>query len=168
MKRVKADYEQPEDDNDHIPAEPDLSEVKAEEVTDDKSKDDSIFPVEYLEPLCGLMFLGALTKEIEYAGHTFLIHTLTEGEILRVGQLVRDYNNSPTEIESRKVYTVAACIDMVDGLPLTESYKAGYDKIYEKAKAVKEWYPASVHEIYLAYIDLEQAAIEVSKALKKS
>lgn len=165
MKRVSA---QPE----HIFAEP---EHIAEEQTEEKKREqeekieerDSIFPDEYMQPLKGLMFLGALEKEIEYGGHVFVIRTLREGEILRIGQLMKDWRGTLTETEARKCYTIAAAIVSVDGRPIRPSYKKGYDQIYENAHEVKQWYPAVIKHLYERYIELEITAISVSDALKK-
>lgn len=140
----------------------------AADLAEDESRGDALFPEGYLEPLRGLMFLGYMEDEVEYAGHTFLIRTLTEGEILRIGQLMKAYRGSVTEAESRKMYTVAACMMNVDGEPVYRPYNEEYDLIYEKAQVIKRWFPAVVNAVYNAYLELEGTAIAVSDALKKS
>ncbi len=132
-----------------------------------QTEDDMLFPPEHVEPLKGLLYLGFLSDEIEYAGHMFHIRTLTEGEILRIGQLMKAYRGTVTEVEARKMYTVAACILDVDGEQVYRAYEEGHDQIYEKAKVVKHWYPATVNAVYNAYIELESTAIAVSDSLKK-
>lgn len=126
-----------------------------------------IFPEEYLEPFRGLLFLGDMSKEVWYGGHCFVMRTLREGEILRIGQLIRDYRETLTEIEARKLYTVAAAVESVDGMPLSIAYKKGYDVIPDKAEEVKQWYPAVVGYLHKQYIDMEMTAIEVANAIKK-
>lgn len=131
------------------------------------AEDADVFPEGYMEPLRGLMFLGAIEREVEYGRHTFVIRTLREGEILRIGQLIKDYRGTVTEIEARKMYTVAAAVKSVDGIPLASPYRADADVISEKAEEVRGWYPAVVSKLYNEYVDMEVAAVEVSNALKK-
>lgn len=131
------------------------------------SEGSDVFPEEYLEPLRGLMFLGSIEREVEYGRHVFVIRTLREGEILRIGQLIKDYRGTVTEIEARKMYTVAAAVKSVDGVPLASPYRPDADVISEKAEEVRRWYPAVVSRLYSEYVDMEVAAVEVSNALKK-
>ena len=166
MKRVMAQSEEHIlAEHEHIPQE--VTEEFKEEIEAKTEERNSIFPDEYMQPLKGLMFLGALEKEFEYGGHTFLLRTLREGEIMRIGQLMKDWRGTTTEIEARKCYTVAAAIVSVDGRPIRSSYKQGYDQIYENAHEVKQWYPAVIKFLYEKYIELEVSAISVSDALKK-
>lgn len=158
MKRYKADgalEAEPDDDfNEGI-----------DEVEEDDSK--SGFPDEYLEPLRGLLFLGALSKNVRYAGHDFLIETLTEGEMIRVGQLMSEYKGTFSEAEARKMFTVAACVKAVDGLRLFQPYSDRQDVIYEASRIVMDWYPPVVDFIYRRYLELEATEFEVAGALKK-
>lgn len=167
MKRVSA---QPEEEHvflepEHLPEE--QTEDVKQEIKEKVEERNSIFPDEYMQPLKGLMFLGALEKEVEYGGHKFLMRTLREGEIMRIGQLMKDWRGTLTEMEARKCYTVAAAMVSVDGLPLNSAYKPEYDQIYENAREVKQWYPAVIKYLYDRYIELEVSAISVSDALKK-
>ena len=43
-----------------------------------------VFPEEYKQPFLGLLYVGAMTKTVEYAGHKIALKTLTQGEELRV------------------------------------------------------------------------------------
>ena len=127
----------------------------------------SVFPPEYVEPLRGLLFLGAVEEEFEYAGHTFLMRTLKEGEVLRIGQLMKPYRDTVAELDAQRLFTVAASIVSVDGETLVEDYKEDYDLIYEKANVVKSWYHSVIVYLYAKYIDMERGAAEVANALKK-
>ncbi len=126
-----------------------------------------IFPSEYIEPLRGLLFLGAVEDEFEFAGHRFLMRTLKEGEVLRIGQLIKQYKDTTAELEAQRMFTVAASIVSVDGEPIVQEYKEDYDLIYEKANVVRSWYPAVIVFLYSKYIDMERGASEVANALKK-
>ena len=72
-----------------------------------------VFPEEYKQPFLGLLYVGAMTKTVEYAGHKIALKTLTQGEELRVGQLTREYVGCRNEISALKLYTVAAAVQSV-------------------------------------------------------
>ena len=151
-------------------AEPDHIAPEDEHVLVEEHDDDFkgvSFPDEYMEDLRGLLFLGDLREEVEYGSHTFELRTLREGEILRIGQLTKDYQGTDAELNARRLFTVAAAIESVDGLPLATSYKPEYDLIYEKANTVKQWYPSVIAFLYGKYIDIENASINIADALKK-
>lgn len=126
-----------------------------------------VFPDKYKEPLQGLLYLGRITSNETVAGHEFEIKTLTTGEIMRVGELIKKYRGTVSENIAHKLYTVAAAVMTVDGQPITKDYKEDYDFIRENAEVVKKWYPAVVNTLYNKYTDLETTAVEVTNALKK-
>lgn len=150
-------------------AEPDHIAPEEEHVIVEESNESQgvSFPDEYMEDLRGLLFLGDLREEVEYGSHTFELRTLREGEILRIGQLTKDYQGTDAELNARRLFTVAAAIESVDGMPLATSYKPEYDLIYEKANTVKQWYPFVIAFLYGKYVDIENAAIDIADALKK-
>jgi hypothetical protein len=162
MKRVQA---KPDNEPEHLPKEPE--KLPSEQQEEEPKKEWNVFPEEHVQALRGLLFLGQLEKDVEYAGHTFTMHTLTEGDILRVGQLTGKYRGTLVEVESQRVFLVAAAVDYVDGLPLSQPISEDYDAIYEKSRVVKQWFPAVVHGLYDEYSTLEKTAIDVSNALKK-
>ena len=133
----------------------------------DKEDSKAGFPDEFIEPMRGLLFLGCLSKNVLYAGHDFLIETLNEGDVLRVGQLMSDYRGTLAESEAKKVFIVAAAVKAVDGYRLFQPYSDGQDSIYEASKTVMKWYPPVVDYIYRRYLELEATKFEVANALKK-
>lgn len=139
-----------------------------EEDVEDGRAVDSIFPDEHIQPLRGLLFLGKLENEVEYAGHKFLLKTLTEGELLRVGQLCKPYIGTLSEMESRKMFVVAAALEAVDGELLSAPYKENSDDIFVRANEIKNWYPAVISFLFDSYLELEKTSISVSNSLKKS
>lgn len=158
MRRVTQNNEEIE----HVQPEPEHIEVKTEE-----SALWDIFPQEHVEPLRGLLFVGKLEHEFEFAGHTFAIRTLTEGEYLRIGQLTKSYKGTSVEPDARLTFIVAACIERVDGEPIYTPISDEYDLIYEKAKVVKKWYPAVIAKVFSEYNTIEKTAREVIESLKK-
>lgn len=168
MKTIKAtpEVEHIAAEQEHISKEETQSDIRKRE--EESRERNNIFPDAYIEPLRGLMFLGALEREVEYGNHTFLIRTLREGELIRIGQLMKDLRGTLTEVEARKAYVVAGSIVKVDGMDLCMGIKDGYDEIYEKFMEVKKWYPSVIKFLYEKYIELEITAMEVADSLKKS
>ena len=159
MKSYSASAEEYDDfdDDDYL--------VGVEEV----SKDDSTsgFPDEHMQPLRGLLFVGSLSKNFMYAGHEFLIETLTEGDVLRVGQMMSEYRGTFSESEARKCFTVAACVKSVDGYAIVTDIEPTSDNLPQKADIVKRWYPPVIDYIYRRYSELESSAFAVASSLKK-
>lgn len=156
----------------HVPLQPD-DMPDGHERTGDFSQpqtteqtDDGVFPASYMAPVEGLLVLGHMTTSFEFARHQFVIRTLTEGEIIRIGQLIRYARGTSSETEALKAYTVAACVVSVDGEAVSPPYKSGYDQIFENAKVVRKWYPIVIGEIYKRYAELESSAEEYALALK--
>lgn len=158
MKQVKATPEQVVEDFDD-------PMVGMETVKEDDSKDG--FPEEHMQPLRGLLFVGALSKNFTYAGHDFLIETLTEGEVIRIGQLISTYKGTFSEAEARKCFTVAACVKSVDGYALVTDIEPKSSNLNEKVNVVKRWYPPVVDYVYKRYIELEASEFAVAASLKK-
>lgn len=166
LKRFKAGID---DDDAHVelPKE-DAEPPRQDGNVMDADRQSSIFPPQSMAALHGLLFLGALEETFEYGGHSFHIRTLTEGETMRVGQLIRDYRGTASEPEALRCFTVAACTVDVDGYAVAEPYKDGYDQVFEAAKVVRRWYPSVVRAVYGRYCRLEGTASEVADSLKKS
>lgn len=165
MKRFKAGID---DEDAHVELPKGEEPPREQEHERDPEVPASVFPPQSIVPLKGLLFLGALEETFEYGGHSFHIKTLTEGESLRVGQLIRDYRGTASEPEALRCFTVAACTVDVDGLAVSQPYKEGYDQVFESAKEVRKWYPAVVRAVYERYRRLEATASEVADSLKKS
>lgn len=158
MRQVKA---APEEDLGFV----DDPLVGVEEVEEEDSK--SGFPEEHIQPLRGLLFVGALSKNFTYAGHDFLIETLTEGEVIRVGQLISTYRGTFSEAEARKCFTVAACVKAVDGYAIVTDIEPKASNLPERVKVVEKWYPPVVDYVYRRYLELESAEFAVAQSLKK-
>lgn len=126
-----------------------------------------VFPEEYKQPFTGLLYVGAMTKVVEYAGHKIELKTLTQGEELRVGQLTREYVGCRSEINAMKLYTVAAAVQTVDGMPMTGGLQPDSDPITTKAEQIKNWYATVVEHLYDEYATMSRSCREVAKALKK-
>lgn len=151
-------------DDEIIIEESDDPMVGVEHVAEDDSNRG--FPDEYMEPLRGLLFLGKLTKNFTYATHDFLIKTLTEGEMLEIGQRLGRYRGGLSEAEARKAFVVASCVEAVDGYPIVTNIEPR-DDFQDRVDTVMRWYPPVVDYVYSRYRELEISEFEIANALKK-
>lgn len=169
MRRVKAQSDFVDDvDMDEFS---EIDELVGVEKAEDESDSELEFPEEHYQPLRGLLFTGELVKNFTYAGHDFLIKTLTEGQVLRIGQLMATYKGTFSADEARRCFTVAACVKSVDGYPLVTDLKPRIDPdddgLLEKIGVVKRWYPPVVSYVYSMYLELESTEFAVMSSLKK-
>lgn len=129
------------------------------------------FDPRHREDFEGLLYLGALTHEFEWAGHRFKIRTLTSGEMLEVGLAQRQYRDS---IGGDRAYTtamVAACIVLVDGKPLPRpiSTDVGDTEFANKFGYVRDhWFPWVIDTVYEEYMKLEARVIEIMESMGKA
>ena len=126
-----------------------------------------VFPEEYKQPFLGLLYVGAMTKTVEYAGHKIALKTLTQGEELRVGQRTREYVGCRNEISALKLYTVAAAGQSLDGQSMLGGIQPEVDPIATKAEQMKNWYATVVEFLYDEYKAMSRSCAEVAGALKK-
>lgn len=126
-----------------------------------------VFPDEYKQPFIGLLYVGAMKKTVEYAGHKIVLRTLTQGEELRVGQLTREYVGCRNETSALKLYYVAAAVESVDGKSMLNELHDDVDPITTKAEQMKEWYAPVVEYLYDEYSVMFKSCAEVAGALKK-
>ena len=126
-----------------------------------------VFPEEYKQPFLGLLYVGAMKKTVEYAGHKIVLKTLTQGEELRVGQLTREYVGTRVEMNATKMYMVAASIESVDGDSMLSGLYEDVDPITTKADQLKKWYAPAVMFLYDEYSAMVKSCREVADALKK-
>lgn len=127
----------------------------------------AIFPPEAIEAFEGLAYLGSIEREYDFAGHVFVIRTLTEGEIIRAKQLAAAYTDTDSHNEATVLYIVSAALVKVDGRDFPSPLSPDYDVIYERAQKVRRWYPAVIAWLYERYIELENTASSTLAALKK-
>lgn len=126
-----------------------------------------VFPEEYKQPFLGLLYVGAMKKTVEYAGHKIVLKTLTQGDELRVGQLTREYVGTRSELNAVKLYMVAAAIESVDGNSMLSALCEDVDPITTKADHLKKWYACVVEFLYEEYSSMVKSCREVASALKK-
>ena len=126
------------------------------------------FPAEHMESLTGLLFVGRLTDTIRVFGHAVDIKTLTIGEMVRAGELVRPYMGTQSEQLAYKVSIVAACVERVDGEPLYTPISTKDDEMLGKFNVVRDWYPVVVDKVFGHYVQLEAVVKSVADSLGES
>lgn len=127
---------------------------------DEKSRDDFI----------GLMYLGALTHAFPFAGHSFVIRTLTTDEILAVGQVVKDYEGSVSQMKAYATAVVAAAVVTVDKKPLPTPIRdlPGDTALRDRFDVVKKWYPYVIDVVYSEFLALEDRMNRVFAEMGKA
>lgn len=119
----------------------------------------------------GLMFLGALSDEFEWMGHTFLIRTLRVGEVLEVGLLHREYVGTVTDVKAYQAAVVAACVMQVDGrsMPFPITIEDADTALRNRFQYVLDkWFPPVLDVIYEKYLLLEARVERVMAAMGKA
>lgn len=127
---------------------------------DEKSKDDFV----------GLLYLGALTHSFSFAGHAFIIRTLTTDEILAVGQVVKDHEGSVSQMKAYATAVVAACTVSVDSQPLPTPLRdlPGDVALRDRLDVAKKWYPYVIDVVYSEFLALEDKMNRVFAEMGKA
>lgn len=115
-----------------------------------------------------LLSRGKLTSTVVYAGHEFVIRTLTIGEELSVAEICRQYDDTIVQARALATATVAAAIESIDGMPLMHSI--GPDEsmaIRQKFNFIKsKWYWNIIGHIYQEYLALLQQQLIAFEELR--
>jgi hypothetical protein len=126
------------------------------------------FPAEHKEALRGLLYVGSLNDVFEFAGHTFEIQTLREGQLLKAAQLVAQYERTLGYEMAYRCALVSASIVSVDGEPLYEPLSKDEDIPHKRLNAVLQWYPVVVDTVYNKVIELDNVAAVIGVELGKA
>jgi hypothetical protein len=106
------------------------------------------FDDKFMEGFNGLAYIGKLEHSFDFAGHTFVIKTLTRGEKLEVGKLASDYEDSLVYPKAFASAVAAGAIVSVDGQPVPVVFK-GISPIRQRFDWVNAtWHDPVVDEIY--------------------
>lgn len=127
------------------------------------------FDEEAKRPFQQLVELGALVDEFTWAGHSFTIRTLYQGEILQVAKLHADYLNTLGDVKAYQTAVVAACLISYDGkampVPLVDNPIVA---LQDRFRLVSQWYPPTHDAIYSRYLELEASARKAVDAMVKA
>jgi hypothetical protein len=80
-------------------------------------------PLPEFDPRCreefdGLMFIGALSTTVKFAGHKFEIRTVSDDDTLNIGIVVKPWNDTIAAQRAFALATVAAGLVTIDGKQL--------------------------------------------------
>jgi hypothetical protein len=130
------------------------------------------FDPRYVEDFNGLMYLGALSKEFSFVGHTFSIRTLMAGDYLIAGQLMAPYYGTIGEPRAYATAMVAMCVMSVDGQPLPTPIQTSSDEIEwarQRFNYVKShWFAPIIDVVYNEFLALEARAKAVLDEMGKA
>jgi len=101
------------------------------------------------EDLDGLLYLGALSKEVSIGSHRIVIRTLKAGEELACAQIVRDYDGGLASVRAHNIAKAAAAIESVDGRPIATPLGPG-----DTLKVVREKFDYISDNWYYPVIDI--------------
>lgn len=87
----------------------------AEESGEERIDPIELFPVAMQERVRGLAWLGYLTREIKFCGHTFVLKTLRPQLKFAVAQAIQPLRNTLQEAEAYAAGHVAMALVAVDG-----------------------------------------------------
>lgn len=128
------------------------------------------FDPKYLDEFRGLMYVGALKDTFRWMGHTFVIRTLTTGELAEVALAAKPYAGSDALLKAYQSAVVAACVVSVDGQPLpmpitNDAADSGLTNAFNYVMA--HWFPPTIDVIYERYYALEITVRNVLDAMGK-
>lgn len=126
------------------------------------------FDSRHVEEFRGLLYVGALTDRFEWLGHTFVIRTLTTGELAEIALAVKNYQDSDAVLKVYQAGVVAACVVSVDGqsmpIPITsDPNDTAFNNRFQYV--MRSWFPPVLDAIYQRYYALEIQVRQVIEAM---
>lgn len=136
---------------------------------------DGGFPVPEFDPRLieefeGLLFVGALKARFVWFGHTFVIRTLHQGELLDATLVCKPWIGTQGDWKAYVTAIVAACIVSVDGreLPIPLVNEVHESLLEERFNYVNsKWFPPTVDVVYDRWLLLEAKVNEIMEAAGK-
>lgn len=108
----------------------------------------------------GLLYLGYLTTDLEFYGHTFTLKTLTRGERLAVAQFAAEYEESLGLALAMETATLAISLILVDGralsIPLGDEDRSPMMTLRRNWQIVHRWFDPVLDVLYAEYRLLQQ------------
>ena len=141
-------------------------------LVDDMGEKLPTFDPKYEQDFEGLLYLGALTKSFTWLGHTFVIRTLTQDEVLTVPILMKPWSGTIGEPKAYSTAMTSLCVVSVDGkeLPMPVGDGQGdYAWAFQRfAYAKANWFQFTIDKVYSEYLVLESKARAVIEAMEKA
>lgn len=129
----------------------------------------SEFGTEISQAVEGLVFLGRLTKDVEWCGHTFGLKTLTVNEEMAAAAAVQEFRSTLKEPEAWITSQIGLALTHVDGdesfcppigPDLTAFAKARFKWIGEN------WYWPTVEMLFEEYSGLLEKQVKAIRAVQ--
>lgn len=121
------------------------------------------------ESVEGLIHLGAISDDFEFAGHTFGLRTLTVAEEIAAGVVVKPFKDTLREANAWAAAMVALALTHVDGDP-DFCPQAGPDQTaYAKARLnyiSSNWYWPTIAALFQHYGTLQARQLETIRAVQ--
>lgn len=115
-----------------------------------------------------LLINGSISVEVQLAGHSFVLKTLTIGEELTIAEICKAYEGNFAQAKAIATATVAAALESIDGRPLM--HKLGPDElstIRQKFQYIRsKWYWIIISELYEHYTLLLDRQITAFQELR--
>lgn len=130
-------------------------------------------PFEELDPRVrqdveGVLYLGYLTSEVEFCGHSFGLRTLTTTEEILAGEVVQPYRNTIKEPEAFVIAQIGLALTHVDGdeefCPAIGPNKMQHAKA--RFQYTGKWHWPTNQYLYTEYTKLLGRQIEAVRALQ--
>lgn len=158
------------------PAPPPVDDSRAEEAHSESGQDaddeDSEplpeFDPRWREEFHGLLYLGRLTHDFEYLGHSFRIRTLSTADLLEVALVVKQYTETLGATRAFNAAIVAASLVSIDNhpLPVPITTKPTDTEFRNRFNwATQNLFPPVMDVLYQEYLVLNATVAKVFDAL---
>lgn len=126
------------------------------------------FDPRFRDAFDGLLFVGKLQLSFSWMYHRFVIQTVDQETLLEVGQLVKKYDGTATELRAMLTAMAAACLVSVDGKPLPYPISSEQSLLSARYEWVKKLHPFVIDYIYSKFDELDATVKEVLEEMGKA
>lgn len=117
----------------------------------------------------GLIHLGALTKDVEFCGHTFGLRTLLPADEIAAAKSIEDFRGTLKEPEAWASALVGVALTHVDGeedfCPPVGPSKTSFAKARFNY-VTSNWYWPTIEWLHREYVSLVSKQIEAVRAMQ--
>lgn len=131
-------------------------------------------PIESLSPdesqlFKSLIQVGRLTQTLDVYGHEILISTLTVGEDIQVGLLLKPYIDTHSFQRAYRALIASAAVRTIDGEELISRLSSSDPSVTvaEKFQKIKLYFPIVIDKIYDGLTELENRVTPLLSRLGK-
>ncbi|MGD0511007.1 MAG: hypothetical protein ABSA33_04155 [Candidatus Micrarchaeaceae archaeon] len=148
-----------------------MPESKPDEQQEQEIDPLALFPPQINKAVEGLAFLGQLTDECTFCGHSFGLRTLRPAHKFAIAQVLQPYRNTIAEPDIYQALYVATALTHVDHKrdfcepigPDLEGFVRG--RLHYVANSETGWFPHTLTFLWNQYAILEMTAAKAVKEL---